>query len=165
MTSRIWAFAVLACLAAGAAVRSALVWDRLPATMATHFGLVGQPNGWGSREGFFALFAALSVGVAAFFLALPALVRILPPQIVNLPNRDYWLAPEQRDAGVRKLAGWAAWLAAGTLAFAFGILELTLRANLARGPLATGPAWALLGAYLAFATLWVAGLWRAFRRP
>jgi len=27
-----------------------LVWDQLPASMATHFGAAGQPNGWMSRE-------------------------------------------------------------------------------------------------------------------
>ena len=27
-----------------------LVWDRLPASMATHFGAAGQPNGWMSRQ-------------------------------------------------------------------------------------------------------------------
>ena len=27
-----------------------MVWDQLPARMATHFGATGQPNGWMPRE-------------------------------------------------------------------------------------------------------------------
>jgi uncharacterized protein DUF1648 len=32
------------------ALRYWLVWDRLPASMATHFNALGQPNGWMTRE-------------------------------------------------------------------------------------------------------------------
>src|SRR3954454_2441218 len=42
-------------------------WDSLPARMATHFGLDGQPNGWMSREGAMWFMLAL-----VFFLLITA---------------------------------------------------------------------------------------------
>ncbi len=164
MTSRVAALATLGLLVAAAVLRSALAWERLPETLASHFGASGEPNGWATRAEFFTLFATFTGGAVVFLLAIPMLVRVVPQRLVSLPNRDYWLAPERRDECLRKLGTQAAWFATGTVAFAVGVLELTLRANVARGPLEMGPTWTLLGAYLAFCALWIAGLWRSFRR-
>jgi len=48
------------------ALRYWLVWDQLPARMATHFAANGEPNGWMSRQ--LSLYFAL--GVTAFMLAI-----------------------------------------------------------------------------------------------
>jgi uncharacterized membrane protein len=56
-------------------VLTAAVYERLPALVATHFDLAGNPNGWMSR-GMAASFApALALGLWAFLRFLP---RILP---------------------------------------------------------------------------------------
>ena len=54
-----------------------MVWDQLPARMATHFGAAGQPNGWMSRE----TLAIFSLVLLAFLLATFtwALTRVRKP--------------------------------------------------------------------------------------
>ena len=47
---------------------------------------------------FFGLQAFVLVVVTACFAILPAVIEGLPPRMVNLPNKDYWLAPERRAA-------------------------------------------------------------------
>lgn len=57
-----------------------LVWDRLPASMATHFGAAGQPNGWMSRETSLIFTLVLVVSLLSIFTW--ALTRIRQPDAV-----------------------------------------------------------------------------------
>jgi serine/threonine-protein kinase len=87
------------------------------------------------------------------------------PQFLNLPNRDYWLAPERREQTAAYLTAHTAWLAALLGLFALAVHLLVVRANQSVPPrLETG---ALLAALLAFSIVmlaWVAALARRFRR-
>jgi serine/threonine-protein kinase len=145
------------------ALRIARVWERLPARMASHFDGVGRPNGWATRESFVGLFALLIGGVALMFLILPALLRLLPASMIDLPNRGYWLAPARRDETIGELGRCFAWYAFATVLFAACVLELVVRANLTRAPLAGLPMWLLLGSYGVFVVLWLIGLFAMFR--
>ena len=53
----------------------ALVYDRLPETMATHWGIDGQPDGWSSRA--FAVFGLPAI-LPAVNLLLPCMLRADP---------------------------------------------------------------------------------------
>lgn len=122
------------------ALRYGLVWDRLPARMATHFAASGQPNGWMPRE--VSLYFAL--GVTAFMLAI--FTAIL------------WAAEKQNHAqpfAVGLLAFF--YLATGAI---FHIDDRVVRHNLT-GQLDTSPP-LLLG--LPLALLVLAGLYLRFRR-
>src|SRR6266568_3055820 len=85
--------------------------EHLPERVATHFDGAGHPNGWMSRS-------ALLKGGAAFGLAFPllvvgicALVRFLPAAAINLPRKEYWLAPERRGETNSYFLFHAWWLA------------------------------------------------------
>ncbi|MGH9537876.1 MAG: DUF1648 domain-containing protein [Terriglobales bacterium] len=56
------------------------VWDKLPARMATHFGLSGQPNGWMPRET--ALIFAIALTVFLLVVFTWVLVRMRKPDIL-----------------------------------------------------------------------------------
>lgn len=70
-----------------------LLWNRLPETMATHFGSNGEANGWSSRG--FAVF-----GLPLFLLAIHALcasVTAFDPRRRNISDKMYhlilWICP------------------------------------------------------------------------
>lgn len=142
---------------------------RLPERVATHFGPNGVADGWSSRT----TFAWFSVILAASFALLPLLVRVLlrvlPTQLINLPRRDFWLAEDRRESTLRRIGSWMEWYGAISVLFAMGITHLTTRANLA----AASPEEAQLGSdfmwllvlYMAFTAVWVALIYRDFRRP
>ena len=71
---------------------------RLPERVPVHFGPSGEPDRWSSRN---ELTWGMA-GVGIFYLLLFGLGAFLFPKIParlwNLPNRDYWLAPERRRA-------------------------------------------------------------------
>ena len=84
----------IACSAAIVVVTS----GGLPERVATHFAFDGRANGWMTRHAY-----AWTMGILA--LALPFGVWIsagwLPrrwPKLVNVPFRNYWLAPARRQA-------------------------------------------------------------------
>jgi len=54
-------------------LRFYLVWDMLPARMATHFGVNGQPNGWMTRETAF----VFGIGITAFILAVFTIIALV----------------------------------------------------------------------------------------
>ena len=70
-----------------------LLWDKLPAEMATHFGENGEPNGWSSKE--FAVF-----GMPLFLLAVHwfcAFFTGVDPKKENISNKMMtlvlWICP------------------------------------------------------------------------
>ncbi len=70
----------------------------LPDPVASHFNGAGRPDGWMSRAQYL-----IFIGLFGFFFPLviaasTSITRLLPDKFVNIPNRDYWLAPERRSA-------------------------------------------------------------------
>jgi hypothetical protein len=112
------------------------------------------------------------VSMIAISVLLPAIVASLVgvsarrfPGSVNIPNRDYWLAAERREATADWLTGHATWLAALLALLAFGVHLLVMRAHLHTPPsLAAGPFLGLLGGFTAALGLWLYALTRRFRR-
>ncbi len=68
-------------------------YPELPERIASHFNGAGVPNGWMTKDQFFTLNAFL-VGMAVFTgLFPPFMIAKVDPSLINLPNKDYWLAP------------------------------------------------------------------------
>jgi uncharacterized membrane protein len=128
------------------AVQIAWYWPRLPHVVASHFGAAGRPNGWMSREAFVGVY----VGVVLLLTVVFSTIRFVPPSLWNLPNKEYWLAPERRAATVTRVAGEMTSFANATLALLLATFELAFRANLPGGTFAAEVMWVVLGVYLIF---------------
>jgi hypothetical protein len=143
------------------------IGGRLPRRVAMHFGPDGLPTGTVPFTHAFLLQFALVVGMGAVFtVGVPLLVG-LAPGLVNIPNRDYWLASERREVGAAKVATWLAgfWFVFGTGIVA--IFTLAMSANIGPRPhvLPTVPFLAMLAGLIAFAIGWAVAMIRAFRIP
>lgn len=143
----------------------ALTADWLPARVASHFGANGVANGFMARD----VYVAFTIGMVIVPPVLVGLALALSlsrfPQLLNLPNRDYWLAPERRAETTEYLNGHSAWLAALLGLFVLGIHLLVVRANQRVPPqLETGPFLALVLAFGAVIVVWIGALARRFRR-
>ncbi len=125
---------IAACILA-MALRVSAVWGALPSHLASHFGPSGQANGFSDAPAFFVLYALIGTLTVGGLLASSLLIRALPDKLINLPNRDYWLAPERKARALSTLTRWSAWCAVWLTLLLCAVLELVLRANLAQGPL------------------------------
>ena len=163
-TSRLpqWIYALLlVCGAAGAAHYYAL----LPERLASHFSSDGTPNGWQLKEMFFALMGAVAASTAIIGFLAPVLIAKRPASQINLPNKEYWLAPERRAVTMEFIAGQMRWLACAVLfVLLFGGYE-AIQANLREVVRFDSQAMLIvLVGFLAFVLVWVIGFVRHFSR-
>lgn len=84
----------------------------LPLKVATHFNVGGQPDDWSTRHQWAVSTVFMAIFLPALVLGLTMLVRWLPLGMINLPNRSYWLAPENLPAMHQKLMAFGVWMAA-----------------------------------------------------
>ena len=157
---------ILTVLLATVVLQTLYYYPQLPSTVASHFSSGGRPNGWSSKEGFFGIYLGVFALLLSTFLGLPVLLRRISPAWINLPNRDYWLAPERRDRTVAILGSEMLWFGNATIAFMIAVFELAIRANLPESVRLSEPVmWSLLVAYLVYSVVWLIGFYRRFAKP
>ena len=140
-------------------------YPQLPATMASHFGVHGQPDGWASKSGFTILEAVILLFIIAGFALLPSLLERLPDSLINLPRKDFWLASHRRATTFAMFRTQFEWFSVGLLALFIAINQLVFQANLSQQNLLSNLAWLILGAFLLFTVLWLVNFVRLFRVP
>lgn len=90
---------------------TAIIWPYLPERIATHVDFTGNPNGWSSPVMLLVELACLTATFVAAFLAASRIADI-PPALMNLPNRDYWLANERLENTMAAVKRWMQWFLA-----------------------------------------------------
>jgi serine/threonine-protein kinase len=138
--------------------------QQLPATVASHFDAHGDANGWMDRTLFLLMMVLVGLLMPGMALLLRVLLRWLPASQINLPNREYWLAPERRAETIAEIPRRFLWLSCWTLVFLLGIHMLVVDANQRNPNHLSSAIWVLLVAYLVSIAIWVAALVRHFRR-
>jgi uncharacterized membrane protein len=121
--------AVFAVLAFVGFLQARLFAATMPPVVATHFGSSGAPNGWQTQSQFFTLELILLGVCLLLAFGIPRLVRALPLSLVNLPNKEYWLAPERRNATLAYFKAQFAWFGCVVLAFLLVVNQLVFQAN------------------------------------
>lgn len=122
-------------------------YPQLPDTMASHFDFYGRPNGWQPKEAFFMVLAVVIAITGAIGFLVPKLIAVVPAELINLPRKDYWLAPERRGETFRFLRTWMGWFSCGVLFVLLYAASQAINANLPdHGPFgAQGMLYVLLG--------------------
>ena len=129
--------------------------SRMPERVATHFGGNGMVNGWQSKVAFFATEASVIVVAAVISFGVPRVIGLAPLRLMNLPNKEYWFAPERRAGTLAYFRAQFAWFGCGLLAFLLFVNELVFRANLSYPHrLETGPFVTGLVLFLSFTAIW-----------
>ncbi len=163
MTAPRYVIVILVLLAALQAVHYGPL---LPDPVPTHFERNGEPSEWTPKTQYLLVNYASIAALAALFFWLPGSIRRVPDDWVNMPRKDYWLAPERRAETMDALQRQMEWLGAATIALLVGITQLTIEAALSGRPLDSQAFWLLPGAYLLFALVWTMRFVRwGTRRP
>ena len=137
----------------------------LPPVVASHFGPGGAANGFMGRGTYILLMLVAVVAVPAVIAFTGQLVRILPLQLINLPNKQYWLAPQRRAATLESLSSMSVPFAFALVVFLCFAHWLVVQANavqparLQEAPLLVG-----LGVFGLVTALWLLFLFRRFGR-
>ncbi|NCO91627.1 MAG: DUF1648 domain-containing protein [Armatimonadetes bacterium] len=135
----------------------------LPDEVASHFGASGQPEGWSSRDSFVAMSLVTSSLCALLFWGTALCMAKVPDAFLNLPHKEFWLAPERRQETHDYLTTWSLGFASATMLLLLDMFRQTVRVNLGKAAALEHP-WVSLVVYLAFVTVWIGGLsWRFAR--
>jgi uncharacterized membrane protein len=129
-------------------------WPQLPDQIATHFDGQGKPDDLISKLTATFLSSGMLTILPLFFLGISKLIRRLPTSTINLPNREFWLAPERRDETLSWMTGWMLWFTTAITLFMASLNHLTFIANRDAQPLSMVWFWVLLGTFL-FATVFL----------
>jgi hypothetical protein len=137
---------------------------QLPDRVASHFGQDNFPNGWMPRDAYLSFMVGFALLLPAVVVAGIALTPRLTPRRVNLPHREYWLAPERRAATMTTLSAYACWLGVLIALFIGGIHYSILVANAIVPPrLPAALFWTLLIGFCGALVLWTGALYLRFR--
>ena len=124
-------------------------WGQLPDEVATHFDLNGHADGWMSKTGFISFALVLQFGLAVMMFGFGWLIKVLPTSMINIPNREYWLADERRDQTLAESQSMMGWIAAGTAVMLMVMFYLSIEANLGEEKRLNATAsWVCVASYL-----------------
>ncbi len=119
------------------------LWNLAPPQMAAHFNVQGSPDRFVSKAEFFWFQIQTMLVVMVVSILPQILFLILPVKLINLPNREYWLAPERRAETVDRLSAFAALMFGVILLAILAGFELSASANL-RTPIIFNAQWMLV---------------------
>jgi uncharacterized membrane protein len=148
----------------GATADLVAYYPHLPEKVATHFNGAGEADGWGTRQGFLGSWF-FSVGFApALILGSVAAVKYLPARWINVPHRDYWLAPGRSEYTRMVMADMIQRIGVAVFLFIALLNHFMMRANLTPHPnLGPWPWILLVGLFTAMAIIIIPPT-RRFRR-
>lgn len=92
--------------------------------------------------------AAFGGGLSVLLPGLFYCLRFLPVSGINLPNREYWLAPERRDETYRVFFVAGVWLASLQVLLMIGLHLLVVDANASQPPRMSNSVFMLGGGFL-----------------
>ncbi len=162
---RIAGYVVLVVAVALGFVQLLYIRQQLPETVASHFGSGGKPDGFMARDSYLVLMAVLEIGLPLFMVALAKGIRFMPIDLINVPNRQFWLSPPYREFTLRYMEAMLVWISAVTSIFLIALNYLSYRANIDKSPLDEFSFIAMLAVFMLFVVgICIFMFWR-FRLP
>lgn len=76
--------------------QAAYYYSFLPEEIASHFDLSGNPDGWMSIGHFYVIWTLVVVITNIWLPLVRVLFRRIPPSLLSIPNKEYWLVTEDR---------------------------------------------------------------------
>jgi len=152
-------------LAVGAAIYFSTYYAQMPDVVASHFNGRGFPNGWQSKPAFFGLFAAVSVLIVIIGFGIPRIIASVPPRLINLPNKQYWLAPEHLAETMTFLNAYFAWFGCAVFLIMILTFDYAIQSNLHPDNRPdVSRMWYILVGFLAFVLVWIIRMFAHFNR-
>jgi serine/threonine-protein kinase len=164
MNRTIVLLAALAIIQACLLLTLVLSSQQMPPRVASHFNGAGVPDGWMSRSAYLATMAAIGIGLPLFQVGLFYSIRYFPCSVINVPRRDYWLAPERQPETFDAIFRFGIWLAILVALYVLAIHLLVVAANRSQPVQLSSYVWWLLASFLVAIMVWTFALIQQFRR-
>jgi len=148
-----------------AVLQARMQYSKLPEVIATHFRAGGLANGWQTQSQAFTNGLGIIAVAALIGFGVPQLLGVIPVSLINLPKKEFWLAPERREQTLAYLKASFAWFACILFTFVLFVNDLVFRANLVKPQqLNTTAFLTALFTFLGFVLIWTIRLIVHFSR-
>ena len=135
----------------------------LPDRMASHFAASGAANGWMTKTQFFATYALVFLPALLVEFWVSGRIAKKPDAKLNLPNKEYWLAPERRAETFGYFDSFLAWYGCAFLFVEVFAMGLAMRANFDTPPqMPTGPIVSVIAGFVLYNIVAVVAMLRKF---
>ena len=157
------ALAIFLVLFAACVVHALYYYPQLPDVVASHFGASGKPDAWTSKGVFLTVYL-VSVGMnGIIFLGIVFGIQKMPDSMLNLPNKDFWLAEERRQETFQFFIQYFLWFGSATFLLLLYVFHQSFMVHLGNASTLQHP-WVSIGFYLGFSVAWCIGLVAKFFR-
>jgi hypothetical protein len=163
MNKRTLAITVFLLLCVVCVAQAFFYYPRLPERVAHHFGASGQPDAWGSKEHFLTVYLVVVGLMVVMFLGFALALRKIPGSLMNLPNKQYWLAPERRRETLDYIGSQFLWLGSLTMLLLLDVFHQSFMVHLGKAP-GLGHFWITIGVYLVLTVVWCIVFFIKFRK-
>ncbi len=152
------------------AAAAALIFNlaaQLPELVAVHFDAAGRANGFMTRAGCRDFMLLTTLGAPLLITIATALLpRLVPASLINIPHRDYWLAPERARDSLVFLSEQGLWFGCIFVVFLACVDVLLVKANAVSPPEFPSRLFvAMLIFFFCAVGAWLARMLRRFRAP
>ncbi len=147
-----------------AIVHVVLALPHLPDPIASHFNVTGMADAWISKQTFVVFQLILVIVLSPIFVGMPFLMRKIPRALINLPNKDYWLADERIDASARFMHQRMLMLGIVTFVFFMLLNQFVFAANMMESPQLSDQFFYVIIIYIVYVCYWSAVLWLRFKK-
>ncbi len=135
-----------------------------PDNVAIHFNLRGEPDDWAPAHISALIMAGSCTLVFVIFFFIPYLIHKIPPRFINVPNKEYWMKPENKSKMYAMLSESCFKFGIATLTFFFFMELLALKANLEKPVhLLEDFFYWIFGFYMAYTLFWTVRIIQIFR--
>jgi uncharacterized membrane protein len=166
MTRATLARTILFALPLVAAAHVAYYYPQLPERVPSHFGPGGAADAWMSKSAFAGFYLILLTFFTLLMGGIAALLRHLPTETINMANREYWLAPERREATLARLSGDMSVFGVALNLFLIATMHLSFQAALDGTERLNMPVFlSMFVGFFVFTGWWLLGFYRNYRLP
>ena len=157
--------ALMVLLILASVVQTFYYYPQLPEVIASHFNFEGSANGWQSKRALFGIYSGVLILLVSIFSGLQLFLDRIPDSLINLPRKEYWLAPERRAETFSFINAQMLVYGNATLGFIFVVFQLAIQANLTpQKQLPPTTMLPLLGAYILLFLVWTVRFIRKFKK-
>lgn len=129
-------------------LQSAYFYPQLPETVATHFNASGNADSFSSKLSTGLMEIALLLFITFLFWGLAKFIPKIPNDLINLPNKEFWLAPERKERTLKTISAVIVWFGIATNIFLILTFQSVIQANLSGNYKLTFPFFIMLITYL-----------------
>lgn len=136
----------------------------LPDKIATHFGNMNNPDGFSDKFNFILIYNVFLFFLILMFYGINIFIKKSSNSMINVPKKEYWLAPERRDITIVMLQANLNFFGIITFIFMLVNLIFIIDANLSSPIKLNNDFWIALMLFLVSTMAWLIRLLLVFSK-